>query len=218
VNTDDLIRRFVAEAEPVRRLPPPWLRAGFWLAVSLPCIGAVVFVMTPRPDLMEKLADPRFQAEQIAAFATAVLAAFAAFSAVVPGRTRRVLLLPLLPLVAWMTSLGQDCFRILLSAGPDGLRLEWDPACIPAIAIVGAVPAAAIAIMLRRGAPLQPGMTLALGGLAAAALGNFGLRLFHTQDASLMVLVWQLGTVLLLAALAGFMGRYILKWRQTAAA
>jgi len=68
--------------------------------------------------------------------------------------------------------------------------------------------------MLRRGAPLTPHLMTALGGLAAAGLGNFGLRLFHEQDASLTVLVWQFGTVFMLSALAGWAGHYLLNWRS----
>jgi len=214
VKTDDLIARLVADSEPVRRLPPPALRTALWLAVALPCVAAIVLLATPRPDLAQKLADGRFQTEQIAAFATALAAAFAAFSAVVPGRPRWPLLLPLLPLGVWLASLGQGCAQILLRAGPEGLRIGWDPVCVPAIALVGAVPAAAIVVMLRRGAPVLPGAAVALGALAAAAVGNFGLRLFHDQDASLMVLVWQFGTVALLTALAGCAGRYVLRWRH----
>jgi hypothetical protein len=75
------------------------------------------------------------------------------------------------------------------------------------------VPAIAMALMLRRGAPLTPFVSAALGGLAAAGLGNFGLRLFHPQDASIMVLVWQMGTVFVLTALAGWAGRFLLDWR-----
>jgi hypothetical protein len=86
--------------------------------------------------------------------------------------------------------------------------------CLPAIVLVGAFPAVAMAVMLRRGAPLTPFATMALGGLAAAALGDFGLRLFHAQDASLMVLVWQFGTVFVLSAFAGWAGRYLLSWRS----
>ncbi len=71
-----------------------------------------------------------------------------------------------------------------------------------------------MAVMLRRGAPLSPHTTTALGGLAAAGLGNFGLRLFHSQDASLMVLVWQVGTVFILTAMAAWAGHYLLNWRS----
>jgi hypothetical protein len=58
---------------------------------------------------------------------------------------------------------------------------------------------------------------MALGGLAAAGLGNFGLRLFHPQDASVMVLLWQVGAVFIVAALAGWVGGYWLNWRRIAA-
>jgi hypothetical protein len=71
-----------------------------------------------------------------------------------------------------------------------------------------------MAVMLRRGAPLTPHITSALGGLAAAGLGNFGLRLFHSQDVSVMVLVWQVGAVCVLAAMAALAGRYLLNWRS----
>jgi hypothetical protein len=53
----------------------------------------------------------------------------------------------------------------------------------------------------------MPHAAVALAGLAAAGLGNFGLRLFHAQDASLMVLVWQFGSVAVLTGLAGSAGR-----------
>jgi hypothetical protein len=94
------------------------------------------------------------------------------------------------------------------------LSLQPDWFCFPAIVLVGAIPAIAMAVMLRRGAPLTPHMTTALGGLAAAGLGNFGLRLFHPQDASVMVLVWQMGTVFILTAMTAWVGRYLLNWRS----
>ena len=58
----------------------------------------------------------------------------------------------------------------------------------------------------------MPCTTVALGGLAAAGLGNFGLRLFHPQDASLMVLFWQFGSVAALTALGALSGRRFLRW------
>jgi hypothetical protein len=71
--------------------------------------------------------------------------------------------------------------------------------------------------MLRRGAPLTPHLTATLGGLAAAGIGNFGLRFVHTQDASVTVLVWQLGSVFFLSALAGWVGHLLLNWRSITA-
>jgi hypothetical protein len=214
VDTEKLIRNLAASAEPVRPLPRPWLRTAGWLALSIPYIALVVLVVSPRDDLAAKLTDMQFVIEQAAALATGVTAAVAAFAMTVPGYSRKWLLLPLPPLAVWLGSLGLGCLQDWLRFGLDGLSLQPDWFCFPAIVLVGAVPAIAMAVMLRRGAPLMPHMTAALGGLAAAGLGNFGLRLFHAQDASIMVLVWQVGTVVILAALAGWAGHYLLNWRS----
>lgn len=213
-DTEGLIRRLAQSAEPLRPLPRPWARAAIWLALSLPCIAAVVLALSPRDDLVSKLADLHFISEEAAALTTGLFAAAAAFATVVPGHDRRFLLLPILPLALWLGSLGQGCMRDWLRFGAAGLSLRPSWVCLPAIVIVGAVPAVAMALMLRRGAPLTPRLTAALGGLAAAGLGDFGLRLFHVQDASLMVLVWQFGAVCALSAAAAAAGRYLLNWRS----
>ena len=56
-----------------------------------------------------------------------------------------------------------------------------------------------------------------LGGLAAAALADFGMR-FHHREAGVMVAVWHLGAVFVLLAGAGKAGRYVLNWRAVALA
>lgn len=212
MDTNDLIRRLSATAAPIRRLPPPSVRTGCWLAMALPAVAVVVMMMSPRDDLASKLTESRFVIEQVAALLTAVSAALAAFCLIVPGQSRWVATLPAVPLALWLGTLGDGCLRYWLQPSADGPQIYSDWICLPAIALVGVVPALAMVIMLRRGAPLAPRMTVALGALAAAALGNFGLRLFHTQDASLMVLVWQFGSVALWSALASFKAEHILRW------
>ena len=214
-DTNDLIRHLGADRTPVRRLGSPWRRAVHWLAVALVSIVFVVLMATPRQDLKLVLADPRFQIEQLAALVTAAVAAVAAFSLIVPGRSRKILFLLIIPMAIWLTSMGVGCVRDWLRLGSDVLKIQPDWICFPAIAMAGAVPAAAMVVMLRRGAPLAPWASVTLGALAAAALGNFGLRLFHAQDAGLMVLVWQFGSVVLLSVAAGFFGRRILVWHHT---
>ncbi|WP_036261736.1 NrsF family protein [Methylocapsa aurea] len=213
MRTNVLIQRLSDQTTPVRRLPPPLRRLVLWLGIAAPSVMIMVAVMSPRPDLIEKLGESRYLLEQGAAVVTALTAAFAAFSAGVPGRPRWPLLLPLAPLALWLGSLGQGCLSNWLSLGPEGLTLQPDWMCLPAIALTGAVPAIAITVMIRRGAPLLPRATVALAALAAAALGNVGLRLFHPQDASLMVLVWQFGSVMLLTTVGCCFGRLLLRWR-----
>jgi hypothetical protein len=214
VDTDELIQDIAASATPVRPLPPPWLRTAAWLALSIPYLALVMLIVSPNYDLSGKLTDVRFLIEQTAALTTAVAAAAAAFAMTVPGYGRKWLLLPVLPFAVWLASLGLGCLEDWRQFGSEGLSLRTDWDCFPYMVLVGAIPALAIALMLRRGAPLNPHAAAALGGLAAAGLGDFGLRLFHAQDVSIMVLVWHVGTVVVLAALAGWAGSALLNWRS----
>ncbi len=214
MKTDALIARLAESPVPVEPLRRPWIRTAGWLAVSLVYVALVVAVMTARDDLLSVTGTARFWVEQSAALATAVLAAFAAFCSCVPGMDRRLLALPVLPLGVWLTSAGGDCLAKLIQEGPSSIVFAEDWLCLPAIAIVGAGPALLMVRMLRCGAPLSPALTMALGGLAAGGLGSFGLRLFHSEEASLMVLVWQIGSVVLFALLTGWLGRHAISWKR----
>ena len=217
MKTARLIEELAGGLDATPRLPPPWLRTAIWLSLSLPFLALVVLVVSPRGDLAAKLLDARFLVEQGAALLTGIAAAYAAFVSTIPGANRKLLMLPALPLAVWLGTLGKGCMDSWVRSGPEGLSLQPDWFCFPAILLVGSLPAIAIVTMLRRGAPLAPCTTIALGGLAAAGLGDFGLRMFHPQDASIMVLVWQVGSVFVLAALAGCAGRRLFNWQSKTA-
>jgi hypothetical protein len=222
LETEQLIYRLADRAAPVRRLPAPWRRAAVWFAISLPYVAIVVFTHSMPGSMpisfLHMLHDRQFIMEQIATLLTASTAVMAAFCSVVPGYDRRILLLPLLPLAIWLLSLGEGCINDWIHLGARGLELRSDWNCLPPAALIGIVPALAIVIMLRRGAPLYPRITLALAALAVAALGNFGLRLYHVGDASIIVLVWHFGSVIVLALIAGWIGRLVLNWKTIARA
>lgn len=216
--TGKLIEQLADGLSVTRPLPPPVERAVRWLVVSLLFIVVIVTLASPREDLVVKIAQQSFMIEQLAALSTALLAAYAAFASTVPGSGRRINLLPILPLTVWLGALGKGCIDAWLQSGAAGLTLQPDYMCLPSIALVGSLPAIVIVVMLRAGAPLTPRITLAWGGLAAAGIGDFGLRFFHAQDASLMVLVWQVGSVLLLTALAAGVGRWLFNWHRATTA
>ncbi|SUS07125.1 conserved membrane hypothetical protein [uncultured Defluviicoccus sp.] len=207
VDTNTVIESLARSVRPVRRLPSPGRRVVRWLAMGLPVIGLFGIIMGARPDLGTKLSEPAFVVPFVAAFATAVFAAHAAFASSVPGTPRWWLWLPAPPFALWVGSLGHQCWQDWLRLGADGIVFELDFACLPTIAIVGAVPAIAMVMMVRRSAPLMPRLTAFFGALAAAALAYVGLRLVHLEDAALMVLVWQFGAVALLATVSGAFGR-----------
>jgi hypothetical protein len=216
MDTNALIAELANSAVPVRRLPAPWARMLMWLVLSVPFLAVIWLVMPTDINLVAALADRRFLFEEAVLLITALTAALAAFASVVPGYDRRILLIPLLPLSLWLASLGEGCWRNWVALGAGGLTLRPDWDCLPPAILIGIVPSIAMVVMLRRGAPLLPRLSIALGALAVAALANLGLQLFHVGDASVTVLVWHLGGAAVLAGLAALAGRRVLYWQHAA--
>lgn len=212
MTSEELIKRLAETAVPVRPLIGPWWQLALWLMPSLAMLALVVSAMGLRADIAERLTEAKFATEVLAASLTGVLAAYAALCSVRPGTRWRQLLLPAMPLLVWLASLGEGCRRVVAAGGIDALSLVPDPICFPAILVTATAPAAGLLVLVRRGAPVMPVVTMALTALAAAALAAAALRLFHRQDASVMVLVWQLGSVVALSAASPLLGRGALRW------
>jgi hypothetical protein len=213
MDTNALIAAIVADLKPVRRLLPPVWRLLGWLAVSVPAAAVVVALSRMRPDLAAKLAEPAYLVEQAAAVATALVAGWAALVACVPGAPRWKLWAPVVPLALWMLSLGGQCWDEWVRFGANGMDFRSDWTCVPSIALTGAIPALAIVIATRRGAPLSA-VPLLWGSLAAAALANIALRLFHAEDAALMVIVWQFSSVVLFTTILTGCRRFLVPVRR----
>ena len=216
MDTKDLIEHLSGHAGVVRRLPSPARRMTTWLLISGTYATVVLAIHGIGGDQLDRI-DGRFVIEQMAILATALMAAVAAFSSIVPGRDKRLLLLTLIPFGIWLASLGEACVHDWLQLGSNGIRLRADWDCARAAIVLSLVPAGAMILMLRRGAPLVPRVTLSLGMLAAAAIVNFALRIFHLGDVSIMVLVWHAGGAVLLAALSGQLGSRVLNWHSALA-
>ena len=212
MDTERIIRSLAENVQPVRPLDRPLRRTFFWAAASAVYLFGLVWLMSARDDLDARMRDPRFLIEQSVALLTGVTAAVAAFATVVPGSRRRIVWLPFVLAAVWIAVVALGALRDLQLAGPGGSVLQADWGCVWTILIGTAVPAGAMASMLRRGAPLTPHLTATLGGLAAAGLGNLGVCLFHAHASNLIVLMWHCGTVLAVAALAGMAGAQLLRW------
>jgi hypothetical protein len=213
MDTDLLIQQLVERAQPVARLLPPWRRTVLWLVASLVYVSIVVAAYLWASGGLPVSMEPRLVLESAAILATAVTAAIAAFSSVVPGRDRRFLLLPLIPLSLWFATLGHNCLQDWRVLGVAGLQVQADWDCVVPAFIISVLPAGAMLLMLRRGAPLVPAVSLALGVLATGAIANFGLRIFHAGDLSIQILVWHGGGALAAALIASLVGPRVLHWR-----
>ena len=214
MQTDALIEMLVADADPVQPLAAPWRRLVWWLALSVASVLLVIGLMSPNPARIAGIRALRFWLEQAAAFTTAIAAAAAALTSVVPGRSRRVWWLPVLPLVVWIGTLASGCLRDWMRRGSAGLIIHSDWPCVVAMLLSAVLPSIALAIMLRRGAPLMPRATAAFAGLAAGGFGSLTACLSRPSPhgTTATVLVWHLGVVLIMAGAGAWAGRYLRDW------
>jgi hypothetical protein len=214
MQTELLIERLTAELTPVRRISGPLTRLAWWLLVSVPAAGLVAWAFGLRPDLAARLADRSFLLEEGAALLTAVVGIYAALCAGLPDQSGWKVWLPMAPMALWLGLLGRQCVDVFLRLGPDGLSITSDAMCLPAIILGGLVPAIVIVMMLRRSGKFRTTHACLCGALGAAALSAAALRLYHREDAAVMVIVWQLGSVALLSLVAGAISRKLVDPRQ----
>lgn len=202
MDTNRLIDALVADLKPVRSLAPTWRRVVVWLALALPPTAIIVALMGLRPDLYERLNDELFLGQALAMLATALVGAYAALTAVIPGARRIVMAAPAIPLAGWMALLAYQWAWEWSRFGSAGTKFGLDVECIPAIAIIGVSPLAVMIGLIRKGAPHHRALAVFWGTLAAAATANTALRLFHPVDSALMVIAWQFGSVMAFSGLA----------------
>ena len=209
--TPDLIDALVECATPVRRLRPPLVRGALWLALAALILALLAIVHGVRADLAERLHQPVFVVSITAALATGVLAAVAAFMVSLPDRSQWWLALPAPALAVWVGTVGYGCLTDWVVIGPDGVRFGETLRCFATLVLTSVPLAIALAVMLRYAALLRPGAVTLAGALAVAAITSSALSLFHDLDATMMILIWNLGTAALITGLGGLFGRRVLR-------
>jgi hypothetical protein len=212
MNTEDLIHRLGDNLTPVRPLAPPWRRAAAWLACAAAYLCGVVLLAWARGRSLEVAGTDL--AQQGALIATAMSASVAAFASVVPASDKRVLRIPLIPGVLVMTALVWGCVVDVRMQGTLGVGREIDWPCVVSISLGGILLWALGVAMLRRGAPMTPGMSSMLAGVAAFSVANLEACLSRPHAFTFTILLWHgMTTALLVTALAQ-VGRTLLAWKK----
>jgi hypothetical protein len=211
VTTPELIERLSATATPVRRLRPPMQRAGLWLLFAFLVLVVLAVAHGVRSDLVPRLGQPVFAAALAGSLLTGILATIAVFHLSVPGRSRLWLLLPVPGLVLWVATIGYGCLTDWVSIAPGGLRLGSTLDCFLTLVLASLPPFVLLLAMLHHTAPVQPRILPAMGGLAVAGIAATSMSILHELDATIMVLLWNLGAAALIVALGGTIGRRILR-------
>ena len=206
-STPELIRALSRDLSPVRRLPPPLVRTTLWLILALAVLGLLAIGQGVRPDLGQKLLDVSYVARVGGALLTGIAAALAAFELSLPDRSKWWLLLPLPPLGLWFANIGYQCLTDWVSIGPDGMSLGETARCFATLVLASLPLALVLVLMLRYAAAFRPRPVAIMGGLAVAAFTATALSVCHILDASLMILMWNIGTAALVVGLAGLLAR-----------
>jgi len=211
-NTSDLIDALADSITPVRRLHPPFVRAALWLSLAAVVLGLLCVAHGVRADISMRLRESVFVVSMAGALATAVLAAMAAFKLSLPDSARWWLLLPFPALAVWVSTIGYGCLTNWVGMDPEGIHMGEAARCFATLLLTSVPLSIAMLVMLRHAALLRPTAVAAIGGLAVAAMTSFTLSLIHDLDATIMILLWNLGTAALIAGLASLFGRSTLAW------
>ena len=194
---DRLIGDLASGLTPVKRLRPPLVRALGWLAVV--AVAAIALAMIADLPALERrlMATPDMWLAVTGSTLTAVLAAIAAFQLSLPDARRAWALLPLPAALLWIAASGFGCLRTSLVPGTHVADLGETRDCLMFIVGLSVPLSALLILMLRRACSLQPGLTAAIAGLAAAAAAATLLNFFHPFDAAATDLAVHAGAVAL---------------------
>ncbi len=150
----------------------------------------------------------------LAPLATGILAAFAAFLVSLPDRSPLWLLLPLPPLVVWLSNIGYQCLAGWVALPSGAVTPAAAAGCASTLVLTSLPLAVAMLFMLRYAAAFRPVPVIIMGSLAVSALTCTALAMFHPLDATAMVLGWNFATAAIVTALAMFLNRRAARQRR----
>jgi hypothetical protein len=210
--TPDLISRLTDRATPVRRLRSPAVRAVSWTLLALAIVLLLSILHGLRPDLEVRLHEARFLISMAAALLTAFLATVATFKVSLPDASRRWQWLPLPALILWLSTISYGCLTDWVVTTTDGVRMGEAVECFATVLMTSIPLSVAMLVMVRYAAFVHPTSVSLCAGLAVGAVTSFALALLHPLDATVMILLWQVGSAALIVTLATAFGEAALKW------
>ncbi|HZT21188.1 MAG TPA: NrsF family protein [Dongiaceae bacterium] len=206
-STEELIATLGGELRPVRRLPPPALRAAGWIALATALIAVLALLRGLRADMTAQLADPAYWVQVAGAWMTGAAATLAAFNVSLPDRSRLWLLLPAPFALLWLWGFAYGCLGDWIAI-PEGAPVMADSArCLETIVMASVPMSLVLWLMLRRNRPLRPEGTAWIGALAVAGFADTAHLLIHVVEASLLVLLVNLLPATVILLVGGLVGR-----------
>jgi hypothetical protein len=205
-DTPTLIALLAQQARPVRPLRPPLQRAVLWLLFAAAILALFLALHGPRQDLWERLRDPLYFVSVTGALTTGVLAAIAAFELSLADRSTLWLWLPLPALLLWVSTIGYGCMAAWIAIAPGTVTLDSMLRCLATLILTSLPLSLLLLVMLRHAAALRPILVSGHGALAVSGITATALSTFHELDATIMILVWNIGTAVLMVSIGCALG------------
>jgi hypothetical protein len=216
MKTDELIDQLGRNVTVARPLPAPAIRTALWTVWAVGYLVVAAVMMLAVMSSAGVMPTPLYLVQQSAAILTGIMAARAALLSVIPGANDRVWVLPAIGGATWAAALLWAGVLDLQASGTLGVTSQSDWPCVASMTVGGLIVGSPLVWMLRRGAPLTPGLTAFLAGLAALSVANIEACLTRPHAFALTVLLWHGGTVAAVAAVAALTGRRWLRWPNLA--
>jgi hypothetical protein len=179
-DTNSLIERLAREAQPVKPLAPPLVRAGLFVAAVVATMAGLVAIGGQPAETLSHLLDMPFAAELVGAVIAGIAAIVASVMMSIPGRSSAWVYLPVPGLLLWLGGGGVECYREV-AAGFEARSLFASGDCFWFIVTAGLPVAGAAYFLLRRTVPIHLFTVTALAGLGAALLAAALLQFMHAH-------------------------------------
>jgi hypothetical protein len=209
ISTPELIAVLAGNLTPVRRLRPPLTRAAWWLLLAALILVLIAIGHGARPDFLRRVEESSFTIGLAGSLLTGILAAIAAFMISLPDRSRWWFVLPVPAAIVWLSSIGYQCLTNWVTVEPGGMQLGETARCLATLVLTSLPLSLAMLAMLRHAAPLRPTNAILLGSLAVSGISATALSLFHPLDATVMILVFNLGTAVLIIGSGGVLSLWV---------
>jgi hypothetical protein len=210
MKTETLIHNLAKECEPVKPLGNPLVRFLKWAVATLVILAAGVFIL--RPDVSPSVSiTPTFLLTTAVMVGVSLTAALSAFIWTVPDiKSRKFYLILATALASWLVLITYLFFTADLSNTHPG------PLCVKRIIMLSVLPSILLFYMLRKAAPLKPGMVGLLASLGVLLFSNLSVEFVCPNAVTLPahVLVWHILPVCILSVLGFFLGRLVFKWNH----
>lgn len=113
---------------------------------------------------------------------------------------------PLLRAAGLGSTVSYGCSTHWVDSAPDGVRMDEAARCFATLIMTSLPLSLGLFLMLRHAVWLRPTAVALTGGLALAAMTATALSLFHDLDATIMVLIWNLGVAAMIVGIGYLLG------------